>query len=132
MDQLQRRGRLVVDMMGSRFVTMGLYMIDARSDVMTWASAGHDPAFVYDTAGDSFAHVDGGGVPLGIETETVYEQYRFCPVKAGQIIILGTDGIWEAANPDGDFFGKERLRECIRQNARESALDITAAMNSGG
>ncbi|MCP4295185.1 MAG: SpoIIE family protein phosphatase, partial [Proteobacteria bacterium] len=41
-----------------------------------------------------------------------------------QIIAVGTDGIWEAFNLQGEMFGKERLRELIRSNAHRSAGTI--------
>ena len=48
-------------------------------------------------------------------------------LKEGQIIVLGTDGIWEAQNPEGKMFGKEALCRIIRENADAGAnalLDI--------
>ena len=38
--------------------------------------------------------------------------------------MIGTDGIWETHSPAGDMFGKERLKNIIREYCRESAQDI--------
>ena len=46
----------------------------------------------------------------------------------GQIIVLSTDGVWEAHNPDGEIFGKERLNEIIRQNAGKKGAEIIEAV----
>ena len=46
----------------------------------------------------------------------------------GQIIALGTDGIWEACNADGKMFGKKRFRDVIRGNAKENANNILSAV----
>jgi sigma-B regulation protein RsbU (phosphoserine phosphatase) len=46
----------------------------------------------------------------------------------GQIIFIGTDGIWETAASDGRLFGKNALRELIRTNCERSARDITKAI----
>jgi sigma-B regulation protein RsbU (phosphoserine phosphatase) len=45
-------------------------------------------------------------------------------ISPGQIIVIATDGIWEARNPNGEMFGKDRLQEVIRQNASASAKEI--------
>jgi sigma-B regulation protein RsbU (phosphoserine phosphatase) len=41
---------------------------------------------------------------------------------------LGTDGIWEAGDPEGRFFGKERFRDIIRRQAASSAQDMVTAV----
>ena len=46
----------------------------------------------------------------------------------GQIIAVGTDGIWETRNQVGEMFGKERFRDVIRQHARDGAGDILNAV----
>jgi sigma-B regulation protein RsbU (phosphoserine phosphatase) len=38
--------------------------------------------------------------------------------------MMGTDGIWEAQNPHGKMFGKERFKDIIRENADRPAKDI--------
>jgi len=52
-------------------------------------------------------------------------------LKNGQIIAIGTDGIWEALNNDGQMFGKKRLREIIQKHATSSAEDILSAVYTG-
>jgi len=44
------------------------------------------------------------------------------------VIVIGTDGIWEARNPSGQMFGKDRLMQVIRENAREPAQAIAIAV----
>jgi sigma-B regulation protein RsbU (phosphoserine phosphatase) len=43
---------------------------------------------------------------------------------SGQVIVLATDGIWEAHNADQEMFGKERVYEVIRQYGRATAATI--------
>jgi sigma-B regulation protein RsbU (phosphoserine phosphatase) len=38
--------------------------------------------------------------------------------------VIGTDGIWESRNSKGEMFGKDKLKEVIRENAGESAKGI--------
>jgi sigma-B regulation protein RsbU (phosphoserine phosphatase) len=48
----------------------------------------------------------------------------------GQVIAVGTDGIWEAVNSEGEMFGKERFRNIIKQNATAGSGDILNAVYS--
>ena len=64
---------------------------------------------------------------LGINSEWNYVTNRKEGLKEGQIIVLGTDGIWEAQNPEGEMFGKEAIYGIIRENADAGAnalLDV--------
>jgi len=47
---------------------------------------------------------------------------------AGSILIVGTDGLRETMNSQGEMFGRERLRDLIRRNAGESAEGIQTAV----
>jgi serine phosphatase RsbU (regulator of sigma subunit) len=114
---------------GERFMTMHLSIIDSKSATMRWASAGHDPAIVYDPADDAFKEVGEGDLPLGIMEETEYSEHSYGPLRAGQVILVGTDGVWEMPDAKGSPFGKDRLREIIRASADQSAAGIAAAIN---
>ena len=49
-------------------------------------------------------------------------------MKKNQIILLGTDGIWEARNLRGEMFGKEPIYRTIRQNPALSAKEIVTGI----
>jgi serine phosphatase RsbU (regulator of sigma subunit) len=106
--------QLAVDMGGRRFVTMLLWSVDPRSGAVCYASAGHDPALVYDPPTDSFAETARGGMPLGIDEGTDYQEQPFGAVRPGQVIVIGTDGVWDTLNPAGEFFGKEGVHRSVR------------------
>ena len=121
---------LLTDMRCGRFMTLLLTMIDPVAGTFRWARAGHDPALLYDSLQDRFEELlDSGGVPVGIDADIEYEEHSHGPLLAGQIIALGTDGIWETVNSQNEFFGKDRLRQVIRDNARQSAACIVAAIS---
>jgi serine phosphatase RsbU (regulator of sigma subunit) len=44
------------------------------------------------------------------------------------VLFIGTDGVWEMPDAKGDQFGKDRLREVIRESAAGTANDITRAV----
>jgi sigma-B regulation protein RsbU (phosphoserine phosphatase) len=102
---------------------MYLAIVNSSEGNIRWVSAGHDPAIVYDPATESFEEIDGGELPLGVMESTQYVEQTY-PLQPGQIVVVGTDGIWEMHNAAGQQFGKERLREAIQESASNSATDI--------
>ena len=104
---------LTSDLEGSRFMTMHLGAMNIADGIYRWASAGHDPAMIYDPVTKSFEEQDASGMPLGIMDDAEYEEHSCGPLRPGQILFIGTDGVWEMPNTDGEQYGKERLREVI-------------------
>jgi sigma-B regulation protein RsbU (phosphoserine phosphatase) len=43
-------------------------------------------------------------------------------------LLIGTDGVWETENPQGEGFGKQRLREIIRQHKHQTSQEIVHAI----
>jgi len=107
-----------------QFMTLFYLTIDAAKQNVQWVRAGHDPAILYDPATDSFEDLHGPGVALGVDKYWQYSENMKTGLSEGQIIVLGTDGIWEAHNPQGEMFGKDRLNDVIRRNSTVSAKKI--------
>ncbi len=113
---------------GERFMTMHLSIIDSKSATMRWVSAGHDPAILYDPSDGSFKQVGEGDFPLGVVEGTEYCEQTYGPLRAGQLILVGTDGVWEMPDVKGEAFGKQRLLDVMREFADRSAAEISAAI----
>lgn len=111
-----------------QFMTMFLALVDVRTRVLTWVSAGHDPALLYDPARDSFEILTGKGPPLGVINGFEYHESSR-ELETGWIVAMGTDGIWEAHNEQGHMFGKDRLKEIIRNHAAADAESIQKAVH---
>jgi sigma-B regulation protein RsbU (phosphoserine phosphatase) len=107
-----------------RFMTLFYLSLDPDTKSIEWVRAGHDPAMLYDPSHDTFEELKGVGVALGVVDDMEYLEHKRAGLSEGQIIAVGTDGIWEAFNLDGEMFGKDRLRELIRSNADQSAGTI--------
>jgi sigma-B regulation protein RsbU (phosphoserine phosphatase) len=106
------------------FMTL-FYMAYNQADrSLEWIRAGHDPAIFFDPATHRFAELHGEGMALGIDETCRFEKNRQARLKKGQIIVLGTDGIWEAHNSHGEMFGKDPLYEIIQQNHAACAQEI--------
>jgi serine phosphatase RsbU (regulator of sigma subunit) len=129
-DLLGRLNRFILsDHNGERFMTMHLSIIDSNSATMRWVSAGHDPAIIYDPSDGSFQQVGEGEMPLGIMDETEYREQTYGPLRAGQLILIGTDGVWEMPDVKGEPFGKQRLLDVMREFADRPAAEISAAIH---
>jgi sigma-B regulation protein RsbU (phosphoserine phosphatase) len=125
-DLMGRLNRLIsADHGGDRFMTMHLSVIDSPTRTMRWVSAGHDPAIIYDTVLGSFEEVGEGDLPLGVLDDTTYTELSHGPMTPGQVMVIGTDGVWEMPNDKGEQFGKDRLRDVIREGGQGSAEDIS-------
>jgi sigma-B regulation protein RsbU (phosphoserine phosphatase) len=112
----------------SRFMTLFYLTVDPQKDRIDWVRAGHDPALLYDPRQDTFKELMGTGMALGINDAFKYAENRHEGLTNGQIIAIGTDGIWEAFNKQGTMFGKKRFKAIIRQNAAAGADDILNAV----
>jgi sigma-B regulation protein RsbU (phosphoserine phosphatase) len=113
---------------GGRFMTLFYLNLDEKNRSLHWVRAGHEPGIFYDPSADTFEELLGPGIALGVDKEWQYEEKERGGLASGQIIFLGTDGIWETRRADGEMFGKQRLYEIIRHKAGNSARSIEKAV----
>ena len=106
------------------FMTLFYLSIDIAKRQLNWVRAGHEPAIFYDPKTDTFEELRGEGTALGVDPEARYLENEKGELAEGQIILLGTDGIWEARNPASEMFGKEPIYRTIRENPSASAKEI--------
>jgi sigma-B regulation protein RsbU (phosphoserine phosphatase) len=105
------------------FMTFFYCELTERETEVRWVRAGHDPALVYDPSTDAFDELKGQGLALGLDDSFEYDSYHR-RIEPGQVIMIGTDGIWEMRNQVGEMFGKKALMEIIRNNQSASARKI--------
>ncbi len=110
-----------------QFMTLFYCEFDLKDRCVTWVRAGHDPAIIYDINTDAFHELRESGMAMGVDKAYAYKKHTH-PITHGQIIFLGTDGIWEMLNPEGDMFGKEALRQIVRKHASKSSEKIRDAI----
>ena len=107
-----------------RFVTLFYLTIDPERRAAKWVRAGHDPAILYDPMTGKFIELAGSGMALGIDRQHRYEENLKDNLPLGSVIVMGTDGIWETRNQDGQMFGRAALYNTIRNNSALSAEKI--------
>jgi sigma-B regulation protein RsbU (phosphoserine phosphatase) len=106
------------------FMTLFFMLIDTGTKEIQWVRAGHDPAIVYDASTDSFGELRGQGIVLGANDKWSFQDNKYSRWSDGQIILIGTDGIWETVNSGREQFGKERVRQIIHQHSNRSAQEL--------
>jgi sigma-B regulation protein RsbU (phosphoserine phosphatase) len=107
-----------------QFMTLYFMVLNPARQSLQWVRAGHDAAILYDPQKDQFEELYGSGLALGVDPDFNYMEASKSELKAGQVILIGTDGIWEARNRQGRMFGKKALYDIIRENHHASAGDI--------
>ncbi|MDJ0721819.1 MAG: SpoIIE family protein phosphatase [Desulfobacterales bacterium] len=117
--------QLVADVQESgQFMTLFFFLYAPDNRMLQWVRAGHDPALLYDPTGDRFETLRGEGIALGLDGDYAYRTNRRVDIKPGQILVVGTDGVWESRNTTEEMFGKERVRDLVRRHAGRDAHHI--------
>jgi serine phosphatase RsbU (regulator of sigma subunit) len=110
-----------------RFMTLFFCEIDGGKKTIRWVNAGHDPAVIFDRRSAGFQELAGHALPLGVSEKAGYQESQR-KLEPDQIILIGTDGIWESRNTAGQMYGKSRFRKVIRAHAAKTANEILQAV----
>ncbi len=105
------------------FITMFYLKYNAKTRRLSYASAGHNPPLVWRVDTRTCDRLDAEGLILGIKTDVIFEEKEE-QLYPGDILLLYTDGITEAENRAGDFFGEERLFATLNEHHTESSQVI--------
>ena len=121
--------KLTADMGDSgRFVTLFIMKINPVSRKLSWVRAGHDPAWLFSNTDNSIISLSGPGIAMGVDGDLVYSGNNRNKLESGDVILIGTDGIWETSSPDGDLFGKHRLEQIVSQNSHKTSTEISDSL----
>ena len=112
-----------------QFLTLFYAVVNPKDETICWVRAGHDPALFYDPVLDRFNEFNGNGMAIGLDGKFEYQENCFVGLNKGQILLIGTDGIWETQSITGEMFGKERLRAVIRREVNTSSEKILQSIN---
>jgi len=110
---------------GRRFTTAFLAEYDTESRALTYVNAGHNAPVLRRKSG-AIERLETGGVPLGIDSQSVFEQATV-QLAPGDTLVFFTDGVVEAFNDKGEEFGDKRWVETISylpDNNAQEALDF--------
>lgn len=102
------------------FITASFFVVDTEEHTIEFARAGHCPTLVYNAQKRQARFLEGKGLGLGIVRNASFDSYIEVnkeTYESQDVIVLYTDGITEAADPQQEQFGYERLRVLLEENA---------------
>ena len=112
-----------------KFVTFIATLYDPETGAVVYSNAGHNPGIVLRAAG-GHELLSAQGPPLGLFPGQAYGSGALT-LERGDLLVLYTDGITEAANPDDDEFGLDRLIALVRGVASRPLDEIDATIGVG-
>jgi serine phosphatase RsbU (regulator of sigma subunit) len=100
-----------------KYATAFLDVLETATGRLRYTNAGHNPPLVLRAQG-TVEELGATGVPLGLIAQAPYSADETI-LGPGDLLVLYTDGIVEAADPDQEEYGQERLAEICRQGRAE-------------
>jgi sigma-B regulation protein RsbU (phosphoserine phosphatase) len=116
----------------NRFITFFMTVADPATGELVYTNAGHNPPVIVRAQSDSGPGFDlldkAGGMILGILPMSSYQESRIA-MERGDVLILFSDGVTEAANRADDEFGEERLAALVAGMRDKPAEEIVDAIH---
>jgi serine phosphatase RsbU (regulator of sigma subunit) len=108
---LERANRLLLhDIPPQMFVTCLYGVLDPATGRLRYANAGHNPPYVHTS--DGVVELRATGMPLGAMPDMTYEE-KEATLGPGDTVLLHSDGLVEAHDPERKMFGFPRLAELV-------------------
>ena len=106
----------------NRFITFFFGVADPSTGALIYSNAGHNPPLVV-RAGGGCDTLTAGGVMLGILPMAQFEEDTV-QLNSGDVLVLFSDGVTEAADPEDNEFGEERLAALVASLRDRPAQEI--------
>ena len=123
---LNRVNRLLCEKsLAFQFVTLFLFLLNPAGEGQ-FISAGHNPVWLFRAAAGRIEDLAAQAPVLGVFPAAAY-QPRPLHLCKGDILVVYSDGLTDAENPQGEMFGEGRLREIIRREAPSGGQAVEQA-----
>ena len=109
------------------FVTGIVGRLDTQTGDLEYVNAGHEPAIAVNADGSLSKTPPTAGIPFGLEEDESFATAQ-TRIEPGTSLIIYTDGITDACNPEEEDYGEERLQNLLQQNANHDAPQIIHQM----
>ena len=115
------------DGLPNRFVTLVYLDVHSDADQVSLVNAGHMPPIIVTPTGSH--ELPRGNMAMGLMHPTVFVE-QHADIRPGEMLIVYSDGLTEAMNAEGDFYGDERLRALLPGLAALTAAEAGARILS--
>lgn len=105
------------------FITLFYLQYNITNQQLSFANAGHPPPLLLNPLQTGCRQLDAEGLILGVNKNIVFEE-KTTTLSKGDLILLYTDGLTEAENANGEFFGLQRVCDILVQHALQSPQAI--------
>ncbi len=95
----------------NQFITAIYGLLDSTNRTFVFSNAGHNPPLLIKPDGE-YRFVEYGDMPLGMFPDLHFHQH-FIRFEQDQVLVIYTDGITEAANPNGEEYGQDRFAKRV-------------------
>jgi sigma-B regulation protein RsbU (phosphoserine phosphatase) len=109
------------------FISMFYVKYNPNKRLLTYSNAGHNHPLLFRPSDMSFTELDAEGLILGVQLDVDFEE-KHIHLGKGDLLVLYTDGIVEAMNENGDFFGSDRLCHILAEKHNESPEAVVNAV----
>ncbi|MBK9372448.1 MAG: SpoIIE family protein phosphatase [Holophagales bacterium] len=128
---IEKLNRLISpDIPDDAFATLVACRIGPGGDAC-YVSAGHLPPLVYRPRNGTFDAHEETDIVLGYSVDSTYRAHQIDRLERGDLVVLATDGLYEAANPEGLLWGLDAVRDTIAAAAHEGAHGVIEALRAG-
>ena len=117
------------DMGWDRFLTVFFGRLCPAQRELSFLNAGHPPGVVLDRDGVQVAELKATLPALGLFPLENVPTPVTITLEPGQLLLLLTDGVSEAAAPSGEEFGRDRAVAVVREQRARPAAEIIGALN---
>jgi sigma-B regulation protein RsbU (phosphoserine phosphatase) len=125
-EAITQANRLIcADATNGMFVTLFYARLNPATGDLTYVNAGHNPPLYYRGGRDNPSALTRTGMALGIQVLGEFEQ-RTVRLDAGDFVFLFTDGVVDAVNAAGKYFGQEALQRALSEHCRQGAAEMVA------
>lgn len=121
---------LARDATAGKFMTLFYGVLDRKAGTLRYANAGQGGCFVVRAGTGAVEELAAGGPPLGVVAGISFPEATVTGLGAGDVIVLGTDGIWETADATGAMYGMDRFQHLAREHAGKGAEAISQAIRT--
>jgi phosphoserine phosphatase RsbU/P len=112
---------------GEKYATVFYGVLD-RGGRLHYVNAGHCPALIVRQAG-GIESLEATAMPVGL-IESAEFAVSEITLDSGDKIVIYTDGVTEAQNLQGDFFGRQRLGQVVAEHHADSCAALHEAVHS--
>ena len=102
-------------------------LTDDKNGLVIYANCGHNPPILLRQNSNTPEYIESTGQLLGPFPNEHFKTENFL-MNPGDILLLYTDGVSEAANEQGDFYGEHRIVENLISLRKHTARDITTLL----